>query len=155
MIFRARYNAVYRDISGCADPGVMVSYLQSDGQRSEPVAWLGAIDRRVARHLNTRQVILEIEGWRFNELDRTIWLGVGQYVVGGLVEDGVFAVTDRRRPLLKSTREGEDGRPDRLGRIADRRPVGFEDSEALTQRSVGASPEPAPDGGAQGLGGHD
>lgn len=117
MFFRHRYNCVYRDLKSYADPGVMVSYVMRSGERSEPMRWLGSVERTLVRHLmGVEQVILDIEGWRANDLDATQWLPAGEYVVGGLLPEGLFVVTDGGRPMIKRTKDGRDGKPDRLGR---------------------------------------
>lgn len=118
MLFRHRYNCVYRDLRAHREPGVMVSYLLPEGGRSEPVGWLGSMDRVLAKQLpGTRQVALDVEGYRPCELDPTTWLGVGEYVVGFLIDGGLVGVTDGRKPLTKRTRDGQNGEPDRLGRV--------------------------------------
>ncbi|WP_273208760.1 hypothetical protein [Marinobacter subterrani] len=118
MYFRHRYNCIYRDLPACASPGVMVSVVSAGGELSDPVPWLGSVDRVIARHVSgVEQVILDIEGWRLSELDPTTWLPAGEYVVGAQVQEGVFVVTDGRKPLIKRTRDGGNGKPDRLGRL--------------------------------------
>lgn len=117
MFFRHRYNCTYRDIPACASPGVMVSVVSAGGELSEPVQWLGSVDRAIARHVaGARQVVLDIEGWRLSELDPTTWLPAGEYVIGVQIAEGVFVVTDGRKPLTKRTQDGRNGKPDRLGR---------------------------------------
>jgi hypothetical protein len=51
------------------------------------------------------------------QLDPTTWLGVGGYVVGFLIDGGLVGVTDGRKPLTKRAWDGQNGEPDRLGRV--------------------------------------
>lgn len=117
MFFCHRYNCMYRDLRSHAEPGVMVSHVSSDGSLSEPVYWLGAVDRKVARNVRVgRQVVLDLEAWRLGEFDANQWMKPGEYFVGFLVSEGVFVVTDGRKPLIKTMRFEGQGDHDRLGR---------------------------------------
>ena len=71
--------------------------------------WLGFIERDVARSwgsvLNAREVPLstyaKLEAWRSGELASWNWIDKSKTFVGFLVAEGVFAVVERGKPLLK------------------------------------------------------
>lgn len=76
--------------------------------------WLGTADRELIRRLpNVSPVLLDIESWRTMILEPYNRLGPGVYIVGAKIEDeGVVAVMERRKPMLRVVRPDND----RLGR---------------------------------------
>lgn len=70
----------------------------------EMVSWLGTVERSVAARIpNAKKVRLDFEGWRRDITDAIVWLSPGEFVVGVMLDDGVFAVTEYSRPLIKQT----------------------------------------------------
>ncbi|WP_256713636.1 hypothetical protein [Marinobacter sp. C18] len=73
------------------------------------VTWLGFIERDIARSWGRRLCATEValayagvEGWRRSELDAWQWISKeSEAFVGFLVPEGVFAVVERGKPLLK------------------------------------------------------
>lgn len=90
----------------------------------EDVLWLGTVDRALARHLVPRDpVLLDIEAWRRDLLEPYTWLPAYTFVVGVRLEEGVAAVLDNRKPMLR--RQSSTG-PDPLGRTPEN-PVSIPD----------------------------
>jgi len=103
VYLRYRMNMAYRDLGPLRDGTVL------EIAPDKIVHWLGYIERDLAREwaspLGAQEVSLtsyaKVEGWKASELDGWQWLGPGQTFVGFLVRQGVFAVVERGKPLVK------------------------------------------------------
>lgn len=70
--------------------------------RKTTLPWLGIIDRRIARMLpGAHQVPLRISAWRTDVLNDWIWVPRGCLAVGCETPEGVLAVVDGSKLLLK------------------------------------------------------
>lgn len=99
MLLRRKMNTVYRDSPSWRDGSMVGIYVDGD---IEMVSWLGTVERVIAARLpNARKVRLDFEGWRRDITDAIVWLNKGEFVVGVMLGDGVFAVTEYSRPLIK------------------------------------------------------
>ncbi|ARM86334.1 hypothetical protein [Marinobacter salarius] len=101
MYFKRRFNCFFQQVSPHRS-GVILEV------KPELFAeYLGTIDRSVARLIpGAREISLgyaEFAGWRLSELDRWQWISDGQAFVGCLINQGVFAVIDRQKPLIKKS----------------------------------------------------
>ena len=106
MFFRYRFNTIYRDLPPMRNGTTL---------ELEPdliVPWLGVLERDVARSwaslVNAREIPLSyagVEGWRASELDAWQWLANSECFVGFLVDQGVFAIIERGRPVVKRKRD--------------------------------------------------
>jgi len=96
-------NCIYRPLGPLRDGTTL------EIERDLIVPWLGFIERDIARSwgplVDAREVSLEyagVEGWRRGELDAWQWINkASETFVGFLVSEGVFAVVERGKPLLK------------------------------------------------------
>lgn len=103
MFLRYRLNMAYRDLGPLRDGTVL------EVAPDQIVHWLGFLERDLARawmaRLDAREVSLtscaRVEAWKAGELDAWQWLDASQSFVGFLVEQGVFAVVERGKPLIK------------------------------------------------------
>ncbi len=103
MQLRYKLNTIYRTLGPLRD-GTTIEIAPD-----HIVYWLGFIERDHARSwkklLRADQVALStyaaVHGWRKSELDAWQWIDSSQTFVGFLVPEGVFAVVERGRPLLK------------------------------------------------------
>lgn len=96
MYFKQRYNCFFRELLGHRD-GVVLEIAPDEFS-----TWLGCIDRSVARTLpGAREIALDFSGWRLLQLDAWQWLDDDKAIVGCVIKEGVFAVLDYQRPLLK------------------------------------------------------
>lgn len=102
MLFKYRYNCIYRELRPVRD-GTVIEIAPD-----WIVPWLGLIDRCVARalvdSLGAEEVSLSyagFQGWKLGELDSWIWISDQETFVGCVIEQGAFVVTDAKTPLLK------------------------------------------------------
>lgn len=110
MMLKRRFNAVYRDYPPYRT-GDLVGVLANNAQ-PELEMWLGVIDRRVARQMpDAVEVFLDFEAYRLSLLDKTQWLGPNVAVVGCKISEGVLAVTDGKKPLVKGYCRGSLTKP--------------------------------------------
>lgn len=111
MEFRRRHNTYYSTLSAYASMDPVGIVTSSEIVISQ---WLGTADRELIRRLpNVSPVLLDIESWRTMILEPYNRLGPGVYIVGAKIEDeGVVAVMERRKPMLRVVRPDND----RLGR---------------------------------------
>jgi hypothetical protein len=97
MYFKQRYNCYFRELGPHPD-GVILEIAPDQFAKYQ-----GCIDRSVARILpGAREIALDFAGWRLRELDAWQWLSDDRALVGCLIEQGVFAVLDHQRPLVKN-----------------------------------------------------
>jgi hypothetical protein len=97
MYFKQYHNCYFRELGPHPDGGVMIEI--APGQFAK---YQGCIDRSIARILpGAQQIALDFAGWRLRELDAWQWLSEDQALVGCLIEQGVLAVLDHQRPLIK------------------------------------------------------
>lgn len=95
MYLRYRMNCIYRPLGPLRDGTTL------EIERDLIVPWLGFIERDIARSWGPL-VDARVEGWRRGELDAWQWINkASETFVGFLVSEGVFAVVERGKPLLK------------------------------------------------------
>lgn len=96
MYFKVPRTGFFKEIGPHRD-GDMIDLLGG-----EPQHWLGSIDVKGARLLSAkRAVALPFAGWRLRELDPWIWLEENTVIMGCETEDGVFAVLDHQKPIIR------------------------------------------------------
>ena len=103
MYLQYRLNCIYRPLGPLRDGTTL------EVAPDKIVPWLGFIERDIARlwgqKLSASEIALTyagVEGWRRGELDAWQWINKESVAfVGFLVPEGVFAVVERGKPLLK------------------------------------------------------
>lgn len=67
--------------------------------------YLGIVDLKGARLFPKKESVqLPFVGWRLEKTDPWSWLNPETVIIGCLVEEGVFAVIDRGKPILRRAR---------------------------------------------------
>jgi len=103
MNFKRRFNCYYQPLYPHRE-GVVLEVAPDVFKE-----YLGTIDRVVARSLpGAKEISLAyagFAGWQLNDLDKWEYISDDKVFVGCLIELGVFAVIDKKRPLLKSARQ--------------------------------------------------
>lgn len=98
MYFKIQRTGFYKEIGPHRD-GEM---LELDG---EFLPWLGIIDRAGARSIpGCKPVALDFAGWKLRETDGWVWLREDVVIVGCRIQEGVMAVIEYRKPMLRKRR---------------------------------------------------
>lgn len=69
------------------------------------VHYLGIVDLKGAKLFPEKEPVhMPFVGWKREQMDSWSWLSPGTVIIGCLVEEGVFAVIDRGKPILRRLR---------------------------------------------------
>lgn len=67
--------------------------------------YLGIVDLKGAKLFPDKEPVqMPFVGWKLEKTDPWSWLNQDTVIIGCLVEEGVFAVIDRRKPILRRVR---------------------------------------------------